>query len=985
MERLQTLKNTDPYIKKSCNNVISSAEKFLDTEPVEYDNSAATGLKRDGVNKMPVLAMAYNLTKDERYARRLWEELETVCAYSDWGPYHFLDVGDFARCVAYAYDWMYDYWTDSQKRIIRNAIVRNGFKPAMLYWRQEYFFFTETSNWNQVINSGLGMAALVIADEPGYEEIGNEVLNRTIDALPNGLSSFAPDGACMEGVSYWEYAKQTFFQYNASLYQALGTDYGLSDMEGLSKTGYFPILIAGSTKTSFNFGDAYGALILDPVMFWIARRYDHPEITGYVLEMQPAGGSWAALGMYRPDHEFDGDFRDSMPKDFFFRGPLHIATMRSSWHDSDALFVAFKGANTKLGHGDLDAGTFVLDALGVRWAVDLGSEDYSHPGMFDTGAGGQRWTYYRKRAEGNNTLVINPDAKDDQKVGVSSEITKFETSDGAVYGIIDMQPAYQDRAADVKRGIALIHNRSAVLVQDEIKTSKPSDIYSFIHTMASIEIADGGKRAIMSSGGQRMCVDLLEPAAGTLMEMEAGPMDTSPKQDANMNNAGYRKLAVKLTKASDPRIALLFTPLKTGQSEADITLPAVKPLSEWSSYLGSSSGLTSLSVNGVPVTGFSTFNTSYTLTEGIVGRVTAEAASGSTAEITQAKRVGDSAFITVRMPDESKLNYSVTFAEKVPAVVSERTPYYEIKGVRASEVPQPENPPESAIDNDFGTRWSAEGEQWLEIDLGEALPVSGLMMACFSGATRKSIFSIETSGDGQSWTKVYSGESSGKTEDFETYEFEKTYARYVRVAGSGNSQSKWNSITEVQVPIPPVEYADMTGHWARKDVDTMSSVGIVKGISEDYFAPEDTVTRAEFAAMAARALGLSEKEYAGSFSDTADGWYSGILEAAKEAGIIPDEMVTDGCFNPDAHITREEMCAIIVRGYEGDKMTEIPTYGLPFEDGAAASEWARIYIEKGISLRVIAGVSETEFMPRAEATRAQAAVLIKRLFYKMNL
>lgn len=69
--------------------------------------------------------------------------------------------------------------------------------------------------------------------------------------------------------------------------------------------------------------------------------------------------------------------------------------MRSAWDDPYALFASMKGVNeTMRSHNDLDGGTFVFDALGVRWASDLGNESYSLPGFWDYNY--NRWTYYRK-------------------------------------------------------------------------------------------------------------------------------------------------------------------------------------------------------------------------------------------------------------------------------------------------------------------------------------------------------------------------------------------------------------------------------------------------------------------------------------------------------------------------------------------------------------------------------------------------------------
>lgn len=79
-----------------------------------------------------------------------------------------------------------------------------------------------------------------------------------------------------------------------------------------------------------------------------------------------------------------------------FNGSAGIVTMRSSWNPESS-FVGIHAGDNQASHGDLDIGTFVIDALGERWAIDLGMDNYNLPGYFDKKS--NRWNYYRKRAE----------------------------------------------------------------------------------------------------------------------------------------------------------------------------------------------------------------------------------------------------------------------------------------------------------------------------------------------------------------------------------------------------------------------------------------------------------------------------------------------------------------------------------------------------------------------------------------------------------
>ena len=108
------------------------------------------------------------------------------------------------------------------------------------------------------------------------------------------------------------------------------------------------------------------------------------------------------------------------------------------------------------------------------------------------------------------------------------------------------------------------------------------------------------------------------------------------------------------------------------------------------------------------------------------------------------------------------------------------------------------NIPANAADWSLATRWSAEGDgAWLMYDMGEEITFSKVMIAFYKGTIRQSYFDIQVSNDGTNWKTVYAnGESSGKTDQFETFEVGNVTARYVRYLGHENSIDKWNSPTE---------------------------------------------------------------------------------------------------------------------------------------------------------------------------------------------
>ena len=150
--------------------------------------------------------------------------------------------------------------------------------------------------------------------------------------------------------------------------------------------------------------------------------------------------------------------------------------------EDQPVWLAFKGGNGQANHNDLDAGSFVFEMAGHRWAVDLGSDSYGLPDYFSkSSAHGKRYSYYRKSTRGHNTLTF--DGRDEQPGWCAqdehsvSAITVFNCSDArAPHAVVDLTPAYakaggphppSPRTSSVLRGFAVLNNFSQIVVKDE--------------------------------------------------------------------------------------------------------------------------------------------------------------------------------------------------------------------------------------------------------------------------------------------------------------------------------------------------------------------------------------------------------------------------------------------------------------------------------------------------------------------------------------
>ncbi len=180
-----------------------------------------------------------------------------------------------------------------------------------------------------------------------------------------------------------------------------------------------------------------------------------------------------------------------------------------------------------------------------------------------------------------------------------------------------------------------------------------------------------------------------------------------------------------------------------------------------------------------------------------------------------------------------------------------------------------------------------------------------------------------------------------------------------------------------------LHFKDMKNHWAREDVEYMAELGIIQGKEEDKFMPDDKITRAEFAVLITRTLGLSETPYENSFFDVvADDWYSGYVQTVRSNNFMNGY---DGLFNPDSNITREEIAKVIVAAYNSRTNTALETgKSIYFNDIDMISSWAWDYVAEAAELGFVNGMTEELFMPKETATRAQAATMLRRVYDTLN-
>ncbi len=537
--------------------VKESADQTLTAAVSKYeipDGKRLLNVSRRVLDRVRTLALVHRVEGDPRYADRAWKELEAAAAFPDWNPPHFLDTAEMTHAFALGYDWLYDRWSEPQRRVLREAIVSLGLRPGLKVYDSQKGWPRNENNWNQVCNGGLLSGALAIADEE--PQLAARIVSEAVHSVPLAMQHYAPDGAGTEGVTYWDYGSRYNIVLLSSLETALGTDFGLSQVGAFGQSGYYQIYLCGAGRVAFDFADCGRSRVSEAQHFWLAGKYDVPAFSWFRLSALEGGERGGALDLLWFDARGRGlDFK-SLPLDRYFRG-AECASLRSSW-EPDAIMVGIQaGDSLNLGgHRHLDLGTFVLDALGERWIMDSGVE---HETYLTHRHKNPRHAYYRVRAEGHNVPVFNPDQGPDQNPKAVAKIVKFESTPQQALAVVDLTQAYQPHADRAVRTFTLA-DRKRLIVTDELQAREPAELWWFLHTEAKVTLNDGGRTAVLSQHGKTFTVQLQEPADAQFQVLDCRPLPSSPNPEPQADNRGRRKLALHLTGVQATRIQVALEP-----------------------------------------------------------------------------------------------------------------------------------------------------------------------------------------------------------------------------------------------------------------------------------------------------------------------------------------------------------------------------------------------------------------------------------------
>ncbi len=492
-------------------------------------------------------------------------------------------------------------------------------------WENKYtkFEFNRanwTNNWGAVCNGGITAMALAFANA-GYDEDTKEffstyseyLLDCTLFSIRYSLEeSYATDGGYPEGPSYWAYGTTYATIFLTTLESATGASEGILDAPGLRESFYYSNAIGTVQNGIWNYHDS-GEVSPDSSLFlWLADRTGDALIGGIrynnIVNGYESPDFWDMM-WYSPDNISESS---SLPLDYVYHG-IDTVVFRSDWSDK-ALFCGLHGGANSGEHKQFDIGNFIVEYGGTRFFVDLGSDEYS---LVAYGKKNEvtyftnpyRYWFYRMRAEGHNTLVINPMKVDttytdktnnlenqakiridkgisyknyDQRYAGVGDIIRFESNANSAFAVIDFDSAYiETMAGNSYRGMYVADDRSTVIIQDEMNITNGKDdnvVYWMAHTKnAKITLAPDKKSAVITIDGKSLSVSVVLPE-GSNLEYEFGFAQANYLKETGLvtqtgsgsnkgeySRQGFQRLYIKSTGVgSEYKIAVVCRLLSDG-------------------------------------------------------------------------------------------------------------------------------------------------------------------------------------------------------------------------------------------------------------------------------------------------------------------------------------------------------------------------------------------------------------------------------------
>jgi hypothetical protein len=328
----------------------------------------------------------------------------------------------------------------------------------------------------------------------------------------------------------------------------------------------------------FNYADNGASTGLNPAMFWFAAKSGNHSL---LWEERRNMDSNRGRERFLPTIMIWGckirisDIQPPTETVWVGQGKNPVALMRTSWTDTNAIFVGFKGGSPSVNHAHIDAGSFVMDADGVRWAMDFGAQDYNSletrgVDLWNMQQNSQRWVVFRYNNFVHNTLTVNHQL---HRIDGMSKIDSWSSTPNFMNAISDISSMFQGQLENCIRGVAIV-DKQYVAIRDELKTpDRETTVRWTLLTSAEAKIT--GKNSIeLKKDGKKLKIEVAEPAKITMKTWT-----TTPPNDYDAPNPGTVLAGFEVNIPANTNATILVKLIPQTAKNTSAKIPELK---DWS-------------------------------------------------------------------------------------------------------------------------------------------------------------------------------------------------------------------------------------------------------------------------------------------------------------------------------------------------------------------------------------------------------------------
>jgi hypothetical protein len=459
-----------------------------------------------------ILAFIYQMTGDERYAKKAYEFADAICDMDTWvmracqfpkaytrvSPWNVPDekimfsfdiiAGDISVDMAAVYDWLYPALNKYQRDRIRGALLEKAIVQVRGDWNMQWWATAYRCNWCTWCCSGLGLAALALY--PEHPDL-TDMLAETFNRCDRTLSFIDPEGGWQEGASYWSQTMRMSVLFADAMKRATNGKMNLFANQKLAAhPSDFGLFTFVPPDGGINIGDASFHKVGS------ARYYNR-----IAIEYQDGISSWMRKNIY---NEGDDIFDVIWPKNTVSPklpdiASLHFSyidwtVMRSDFTDPNKVMVACKaGMLDDPHHGHLDCGQFMVYWHGKGYICDLGTAAYDEK-YFDA----EKYETPQASGIGHNLIFVNGESEIPGKLkdkplntSIGGKVLDFRTSPGRDYTLMDPTNAFPKKELKEWRRHVILEKPVITVVVDEVSAKKGAEIEARFHSDCTQIVKDG--------------------------------------------------------------------------------------------------------------------------------------------------------------------------------------------------------------------------------------------------------------------------------------------------------------------------------------------------------------------------------------------------------------------------------------------------------------------------------------------------------------